>query len=356
MRRLGAAVIAVLMVVLALWIRSRIDDDGGGNGGSGDGSALRVRCALELEAACGELADQGVDTTVDDAGTTAAALVAIPNAQREDVGFDAWLVTAPWPEIVDVQRAENGLEPVFRATTGPVARSPLVLAVRTDRNDVLERTAECGGTVSWRCVGTLAGRPWDTIGGQQSWRSVRPAHGDPTRSATGLAVLSQATSEFLDNEGYSRNDLELNSDYADWLAGLERAVPPSAFTSRSPFLEMVQQLPTATYDVVGTTEAEAGPALADAAPARRRQVTLLYPDPVISTDVVLATVTGADAGAVADLADSDDLRDDLAETGWRVAGRPRADGVRATPVLRPVSGLPDAGVLVALQDTWETSR
>jgi hypothetical protein len=354
-RRLGAAVIAVLMVVLALWIRGRIDDDDGG-GGSGDGSALRVRCALELEAACGELADQGVDTTVDDAGTTAAALVAIPNAQREDVGFDAWLVTAPWPEIVDVQRAENGLEPVFRATTGPVARSPLVLAVRTDRNDVLEGTPECGGTVSWRCVGELAGRPWDTIGGQQSWRSVRPAHGDPTRSATGLAVLSQATSEFLDNEGYSRNDLELNSDYADWLAGLERAVPPSAFTSRSPFLEMVQQLPTATYDVVGTTEAEAGPALADAAPARRRQVTLLYPDPVISTDVVLATVTGADAGAVADLADSDDLRDDLAETGWRVAGRPRADGVRATPVLRPVSGLPDAGVLVALQDTWETSR
>jgi hypothetical protein len=352
-RRLGAAVIAVLMVVLALWIRGRIDDDDGSGGGSGDGSALQVRCATELEAACAELADQGVDTTVEDAGTTARALVAVPNSQRDDVGFDAWLVTDPWPEIVDVQRRANGLDPVFRSTTDPVARSPLVLAVRTDRNEVLGRTPECAGTVSWRCVGELAGRPWDTIGGQTSWGSVRPAHGDPTRSATGLAVLSQATSEFLGSEDYDRNVLEGDDAYGDWLSGLERAVPPAAFTSRSPFLEMLQQ---PAYDAVGTTEAEAGPALAAAAPDRRRQVTLLYPDPVISTDVVLATVTGADTGAVTDLAGSDDLRDDLARTGWRVPGRPRADGVRSTPVLRPTSGLPDAGVLVALQDTWAGSR
>ena len=34
-------------------------------------------------------------------------------------------------------------------------------------------------------------------------------------------------------------------------------------------VEMLQQLPTATYDVVGTTEAEAGPAIAAAAPIVR---------------------------------------------------------------------------------------
>jgi hypothetical protein len=228
-----------------------------------------------------------------------------------------------------------------------------VLAVRSDRNDVLANTAECGDTVTWKCVGEVAGRPWDTIGGQTSWGRVRPAHGDPTLSATGLAVLSQATSEFLGNEGYSRNDLELNPEYADWLTTLEQAVPPSAFGSRSLFLDMLQR---PEYDAVGTTEAEAGPTLAAADPDRRRQVTLLYPDPVISADVVLATATGADGGAVADLAASDDLRDALARTGWRVPRRPRADGVRSTPVLRPGSGLPDAGVLVALQDTWGTSR
>jgi hypothetical protein len=355
-RRLGAAVIAVLMVVVALWIRGRIDDDGGNGGGTGDSSALRVRCATELEATCAELSDQGYDTTVEDAGATARALVAAPNAPRDDVGFDAWLVTAPWPDVVDVQRRASSLDPIFRSTTDPVARSPLVLAVRTDRNDVLASTPGCAGTVTWKCLGEVAGEPWDTIGGQTSWARVRPAHGDPTRSATALAVLSQATSDFLGSEGYSRNDLELNAEYADWLTQLEQAVPPSAFASRSPFLELLQQLPTATYDAVGTTEAEAGPALAAAAPDRRRQVTLLYPDPVISADVVLATVTGADAGAVSDLAGSDDLRADLAETGWRVPGRPRAEGVRAAPVLRPDSGLPDADVLVALQDTWGTSR
>jgi hypothetical protein len=348
---LGAGLLAVVMVVVALYVRGRIDDDGNGSGSSSS-HVVRLRCSTELEAACTRLADHdaNVDVTVEDAGVTADALVAVPDAARRRVGFDAWLVPAPWPGVVDVRRQVNGLEPIFETTTSPIARSPLVLVVRSDRNAVLQSTPQCGGAVTWKCLGQVAGQPWDAIGGQTQWGRVRPGHSDPTRSATGLLVLSQATSEFLANEQYSRFDLQDNDDYGDWLTGLEQAVPATARTSASPFLDLLQQ---PAFDAVGTIEAEAGPALARAARDRRSQLTLLYPEPVITANVVLATVAGAPGGAaVDDLAASDALHESLAQAGWRVAGQPRAEGVRVTPALRPVSGLPDAGVLVALQDTW----
>jgi Bacterial extracellular solute-binding protein len=359
-RRLGAAIIAVLMVVGALWVRGRIDDDGGGGGSTSDG-VIRLRCATELKAACTDLSDENgdVEVTFQDPGETLDELVAVPDTQRGNVGFDAWLVPAPWPQMVDAKRAVDGLEPIFVATSAPIARSPLVLVVRSNREPVLEATAECAGTVTWKCIGQVAGRPWDSIGGESQWGRVKPGHGDPTESGAGLLVLSQASSDFLRSLGvdeYDRFDLQDNDDYGDWLSTLERAVPDLSPIAGSPFLDMVQKLPTAVYDVTGTTEAEAGPAIADADPDRRRQVTLLYPEPVVTADVVLATVVGADTGAIADLATSDDLRSALASNGWRVPGEPRVKGVRSTPALPSSNGLPDdPGALIALQDTFETA-
>ncbi len=355
MRRLGAAVVAVLMVVVALWVRGRIDDGGGGNGSSGDG-VLRVRCATELAEVCNQVGAEldDVEFSTASAGATAAELARLPDARREESGFDAWLVPEPWPEIVDVRRGVNGLEPVFETPTDPIARSPLALVVRTDRRPVLEATAECGGAVTWRCVGEVAGRSWDAVGGEAQWGRVRPGHGNPTESAVGLLVLSQATTGFFEGaEQYTRFDLEDNLDYGDWLSDLEQSIPGFG----SPFAEMLQQLPTAAFDVVGTTEAEAGPALARAARDRRRQLTLLYPEPVVTADVVLAPAIGADREAVDELAGGDELRTALAEHGWRVPGEPRAKGVGTTPALRARNGLPDdPGALVALQDVWNGTR
>jgi hypothetical protein len=339
--------VAVLMVVVALYVRSRIDDGGGGGR-----STVRLLCTTELEAACTDLADHAdVAVTVEPAGTTAQSLAAVPDAERGRVGFDAWLAPSPWPEIVDVQRRVNNLRPMFATASEPVARSPLVLVVRAERAPVLEATPACAGKVDWKCVGAVAGRPWtDLPGGQAAWGTVKPVYGDPATSAGALLVLSQATSEFLGTTDYSRADLETN-EYLDWLSGIERAVPS---TPASPFLEMLQQLPTATYDVVGTTEAEAGPAIAAAAPDRRKELTLLYPEPVVTADVVVAAVaSGPTRDDAESLAGDTDLTSALARTGWRVPGLSHARGVRDTPALPRQSGVPrDAGVLVALQDTW----
>jgi hypothetical protein len=333
--------VAVLMVVVALFVRDRIDD------GDGGGGTVRLLCTTELESACTEVVEQNdsVDVTVEPAGMTAQSLASLPDAQRPD--FDAWLAPLPWPEIVDVLRNENQMRPMFATPSDPIARSPLVLVARADRTPVLEATPACNSRVDWRCVGVVAGRPWTELpGGQAPWGTVKPAYGNPAMSAVALLVLSQATSEFLDTADYSLADLE-SDEYLDWLSGIERAVPA---TPANPFLEMLQQLPTATYDVVGTTEAEAAPAIAVAAPDRRKELTLLYPEPVVTADVVLAAVAGRQD--VADRLDPDDAAVPLARTGWRVPGESNARGVRDTPALPRQSGLPDAGVLVALQVTW----
>jgi hypothetical protein len=343
-RRGAAAAVAVLLVVVALYVRNRIDEDGGGGG------TVRLLCTTELEAACTELADHAdVAVTVEAAGTTAQSLASLPDSQRAGVGFDAWLAPSPWPEIVDVLRRQKQLTPLFEPPSDPIARSPLALVVRADRKPVLEASPACNAKVDWKCIGSVAGHPWTELpGGQAAWGTVKPAHGDPTVNAVALLVLSQATSEFLDTADYSRADVQDNNQYLDWLSGIERAVPKLPPTAASPFAEMLQQLPTATYDVVGTTEAEAGPGIAAAAPDRRKELTLLYPEPVVTADVVLAAV-----GGHGDDAEGLDLAPALAHAGWRVPGESNARGVRDTPALPRRSGLPgDPGALVALQETW----
>jgi hypothetical protein len=351
-RRLGAALAAIAIVIGALLVRSHfIEDNGGRGGGSGP---VRLLCTTELEAACTQLAehDGDVSVTVEAAGTTAQSLVALPDNQRPD--FDAWLAPSPWAQMVDVQR--RGKRPLFAKPSDAIGRSPLVVAVRADRKPVLDTTPPCNNAIDWKCIGAVAGRPWtDLPGGQAAWGTVKPGYGDPTVNATSLLVLSQASSEFLDNSDYSLSDLQDNNDYLDWLAGLERAVPKLAPSAAGPFAEMLQALPTATYDMVGTTEADAGPALAAAAPARRQQLTLLYPEPVVTADVVVAAVAATrNRGGADGLAGNSELAAALARTGWRVPGQPGARGVRDTPALPRGSGLPtDPGSLVALQETWQ---
>lgn len=347
MRRVGAAVVAVLLVVVAVVIRNSVIEGDSGGGGGG----VRLLCAAELETACTDLADRSdVSVTVEPAGTTAQALVALPDDQRPD--FDAWLAPGPWAQMVDAQR--RGKRPLFAKPSDPIARSPLVLVARADRAPVLQATPACNGKLDWKCIGAVAGQPWTNLpGGQAAWGTVKPGPGDPAIGATALLVASQATSEFLDKTDYALDDLD-SDQYLDFVSGIERAVPKLPPTAASPFAEMVQQLPTATYDVVGTTEAEAGPGIAAAAPDRRRALTLLYPEPVVTADVVLAAVAAAPRKDAAEgLAGSGDLAAALARHGWRVPGHPAARGVRDTPTLPRTSGLPpDPGALVALQETW----
>src|SRR5262249_57789552 len=105
--------------------------------------------------------------------------------------------------------------------------------------------------------------------------------------------------------------------------------------------EVAQAGPGATYAVVGTPGAGGGRGTAAAAPARRRALPLLSPEPVVTADVVLAAVASSTKRDDAEgLPGNSDLAAALARDGWRGPRQPAARRVRGTPAPPPTSGLP----------------
>lgn len=323
--RLLALLAAVAMVVGSLAVRSRLDD-GRAAGGDGGGTDLRLVCSTELAQVCEALKEKA-NVSVEPAGGTAARL----SSDRPDgpSSVDGWLVPAPWPDVVRTARQRAGLEPLL--ATGPVlARSPLVLAIWPDRLDVLGKGC-AGGQVTWRCWGDVAGEPGDQL---------RPGHAG-VNEAVGAAVVGVATAGFLGRPDLTRADLEDSDEYRSWLSRLEKAVPTQATGGTAVNNMLVTG--RATFDAVGTSEAEAGPLISSA--ARPDKPVVIYPSPVATLDVVVATVSGGRSNAVSRAVAGDTGLDALARSGWRVAKRPLAAGVPSQPELPPANGLPEAGVL-----------
>jgi hypothetical protein len=349
-KRLLAVVVALVLVGAAFLVRSLIDDSGGDSAASSasGGGTPTLLCAAELERACHDLARQtGIHVQLEPADVTAEQLASLSSAELRGLGIDGWLTTSRDVEIARDKRTRASLDRGIGAPSAPIGRSPLVIGIWKDRAAALA-ASRCGGTISWRCIGDVAGRPWTEAGGQATWGVVKPAHATPASTREGLLVIGQAASSY-----FGRSNLSLD-DYADdgflaWFAQLE---DHARLEAQSPFEQMLAG-GAALYDLVGTTEAEAGPDLARAARDRRDQVQLLYPAPMATADIVYAPIEGAPgAGDLADIVTGDDGRAALARAGWRVDGEDRAPGVPATPPLPARDNLPDAGSLQALLQTW----
>jgi hypothetical protein len=354
-KRLVALAVALGLVAVSLAIRAAVlDDDGDGTGGSdgGDGP-LHLTCVTELAEACRAVADGSggrVRVTVEPAGTTAARIVAAADAAA--LGADGWLTLAPWPDIVRDRRSRVPADPVLGDTSAPIARSPLSIAMRRDRADVLARA--CGGAIDWPCIGEHAGRPWADVGGQPQWQDVVPAHAHPVDTASGLLVLGQAAGQYLATPERPIEQIagnELNDEaFAGWFQQLETSIPSSAFESPPTPFDRWVQTGRVVYSLVGGLEAEMGPRIGGSG-ALNDDVTVLYPAPVASADVVFAPVAGGNED-LADLVRGDDAVRALGAAGWIVPGRDPIDGAGGV-ALPDGTGLPPAGTLDALQGYWQ---
>lgn len=322
------------MVVGALWVRGRIDG-GAGSGDDGDDPVAVdelpvLLCATELAEVCDGL---DVDPRIEDPGVTVDRLAA-----GEPLGADGWLVTAPWPEMAAVAGGAAGVGPF---EVGDVlARSPAAVVMWPERQQAL--AGHCGAPVDWDCLGQAAGEPWADNGGEPGWGTVRVAHPAPG-TAAGLTVLAGAVASRLGTTAYAANDFD-GAEFDAWFTGLERAADVDHPVGGA--VREMLSIGRGGAAAVGALEAEAGPQVARTA----RDATVLYPSPMVTADVVLATVPGAGrAGDVRDVVGADETGDLLAAAGWRVDGRPLADGL-ADVDLPEGSNLPSAGVLVALRD------
>jgi len=358
MKRLLALLVAAAMITGAFWVRDRLDGDstsGGGNGGTDVAGATLV-CATELAATCQALHGSHPEITVrvEDAQTTLERLSApdfdaTTSAQDPATAIDGWLVPQPWPQMVAEQRQRAGSGAAALGDPSPtLARSPLVIAIWNDRRDALASRCD-GGTITWKCIGTVAGTPWGTTGVQATWGAVKPGQPAPDTTAAGLLSLGEATASYFDSAGFASNDFS-DPGFRSWFTRLEEAVPSFPVSPRTPLDDMLFTGP-ASFDLAGSTEAAAGPAIATSRDSGR--LTILYPSPLTTADVVVAPVSGSPAGGrLMKLMESGDAAAALAGAGWRVDGQPAANGIPAQPELSPDSNVPRAGVLAALRSLW----
>lgn len=300
MRRVLAVLAAVAMVAVSLFVRARLDDGDDGSGGDRNGGTeaddgtFRVVCATELADVCQGLSGE---VTVEDVPVTADRL-----AEDDDPGIDAWVAPSPWPEMVDEARAQAGLPALFGDDVQVLARSRLVV-VGGD---------ELGGC-DWRCIGERTG------GGELDLGWSDPASG------FGLLAVGAATGGFfagdLDAEDIATNDFDGAFD------AFLRGLVDGATVDDAPVERILQS--GAFFDAAVSYEAEAVPQVEAAGDTRRGDLDVLYPEPVASVDVVLASV--------GDPVGDDELRTALVEAGW-------------DPPSGGDSGLPNAGVMRALRE------
>lgn len=272
--RLLALAVAVAMIVVAVLIRNRGTSENDTQTDDGDDSAV-VICASELAALCGEI-DGAVIEPVADTVDRLGAGGELP---------DAWVTFDPYPELVDQLRNAAGHNGTF-GDGEIVGTSALVAVVRDGRTGAL--VEGCGQSLTWPCLGELAGDRWDSIGGNASWGTVKPGH-DSLDGGRGPLALAAGVSAVIGGDGWGRAELE-SGPGADWLRRVERAQPSFSATAASA-LEQMLVLP-ASYDLVLTT-ADQAQRLVTA--TGRNGFSVAYPSPMRSVTVV---VSGSSAGSV----------------------------------------------------------
>jgi len=232
----------------------------------------------------------------------------------EPLTADAWVVAAPWPQIAVEQARNQGHALALTVPTTPVARTALSFFVLNSAADGIR--AKCGAAVDWKCL-------------LQTGASVRLDFEDPSTSTAGLlAVVQQATS-FYGSDDFGSNDFrQFDRELAQLKSG--RATAPSGATVFERFGLFNHADVLAGLASVGNQQLQRA--------QLKDRLVVAAASPPIAADVVVATTTNASP------LKGDDLRSTFTKAGW------------TTSDLGPLSVLPTADVMIALQNLWKGLR
>lgn len=326
MKRVAVAVLGVVALVAAAFgLRAlRAGDDTSGADDPAEVAPQVLVCAPEMAEACTELADAAVQVRVEAPGVTLARV-------RDGGGLDgdAWLAPRPWIDLTrDAARAAGRADP-FGAVSDTLARSDLVLIVRSDRRAALETA--CGVRIDWACVAQRAGTAWGGVGGSDAWGTIRLGLDDPVTTTAGRLALAQMARAFAHRDTIDARDLEA---VRSALAAVATHVTVAAGADRTALDTMLDA--GDSFDLVVALEAVTRVAIAS--PKASGQLELVELPPATGADAVLATATTTASGRALPV-DHERVRRALTSTGWHFADK--------SP-----SGTPDAATLDALLALW----
>ncbi len=309
MKRVGALLGAVVMVVAAVAVRGTFDD-GDSDGPTKSGGGLL--CPTDLRDVC-ELAQ--TSPRIELAGTTADDLVENEDGSALDGGI--WIVPAAWARLVIDERARLQLARDYEIVGQPLASAPVVLAVWGERAEQLAAT--CGRPVDWQCLSEQDGT---ALAGGDRVRTGAP----PIESATGLSVAAAQAANLLGATDYATNDFDGSfNSLASRLASGQQADPVTTMRTQGPGrLTATGVVAADTIDL--TTNFGTISPVADV-------------QPTVRVDIVAVVPTGGslDGGV------REDLQRALADAGWSL------------PASGP-DGLPGGSVLAALRTFWNENR
>lgn len=318
MKHLAALILAVALVLGAMAARRAIDDSRSVTVSDSESEPTSLICATELAVVCTSLERDGVRSTVEDPGMTATRL-----ARSSGIDQTAWLTTAPWRDLVALERDRAGLTRSGLSST-VLARSPLVVMAQSERAPVL--TARCGRPLSWDCVGGITAASWSDIGGEAGWGRVKIGIPDARRTTAGLLAIAGATTGRLGRSDIATNDIADDDGFGLFFEQLATSSP-----LRSGLVTRFLVAP-ATFGAVVDLEATARQALDNAADSG--SFSLLDVTPEVTADVVVLGTAPVSRPV---------LTRALRRAGWR------APSDSSLPAKNP---LPWTGVLEYLLDRY----
>ncbi len=273
MKRLGALLLSVAMVLGAIALRRALRDD---NARDSDAPEHRrsIICDNVLEAACRALS--GVDVRSERPAVTAERL-----ATGGSLDADAWVVASPWVTIAGFGPAQPLLE-----TSAPIAHTSVAA--------VLRRAPELTSCHTWQCLAE-PGR--------------RVAH-DSVDTTSGLAGIGALVAGHLHDgdrprTDFARNDIDEDDGFDQWLNEVEHSA--NLVSRGAPVIRQIQT--TGVFDValgLGVDASGVNPQAVDA---------VVPPD-----GPTVAVVIAGNPDAVP----LEQLRAALTRAGWR-AGRGTRD-------------------------------
>lgn len=308
MRRALALIVAIGMVVGAVFVRRAIDDDPNASAGtSRDQSSAtgRVLCASDLGDVCAGVGD----AIVEDPAVTVERL-----AKGDPLGADAWIVATAWPQIALERAGRQGRTLSVTVPATPIARTPLSFFLRSAAADSVR--SRCGATLDWKCL-------------LKNSASVRFDFDDPAASIAGLLAVIQQATAFYGSSDFGSNDFRLfDRELAQLKAG--RATAPSGATVFERFGLFSHADALAGLTSVGSQQLQRA--------QFKDKLVAAAAGPSVTADVVV--VTTANPSPVK----NDDVRSAFTKAGW------------ATSDLGALSVMPTPDVIIALQDLWKGLR